>query len=466
MSHPAAPFINGVPLLALGVASLLGAPFASHAQDSGITDSVTELPQTLEDTLEPDEESQALSSSQALAPELGASLAGEEVTLETTDIATRLSLSTNRTTSQPLAVRTPRDPLSRRTQPRSKVEFQVRGGVEYDDNVFITQDDKVDDVAITVSPTLAVNSGDFRRRQASYISAAYTATGVYYVDDTTDEQLDHAGQVSGQWKRKRATVPFQLQYTRETGSFIDVAGRDTAEDFGGRIGLDYELSSKFAVGVSGEYAATNYELFADSDQYLVDAYLSYQPSRKVILSGVYRYRDAKTDGSDNQTYNAGIARATLLPNSKWRGVVEGGVAFSQLSKGDRSDFIYRLALAYQPNTKQRFSVEAGRRPSTSAFTAGSGYIENGIRMTYEQALGSRTRLVLDGGYQMQDYFAAEEGVSIDRRDEFFTFSALLAYDLSTHWQAEVYYTYSDNDSNDPLVGFDNQRIGMGLTWTY
>ena len=38
--------------------------------------------------------------------------------------------------------------------------------------------------------------------------------------------------------------------------------------------------------------------------------------------------------------------------------------------------------------------------------------------------------------------------------------------LNAHWQAQVYYTYANNDSSDPLVEFDNQRVGMGLTWTY
>ncbi len=425
-----------------------------------------DFPQGIVETLPPDEASSALASGQPLAPELGAALAGENTTLGTNDIVTRLPLSTNRLVSQPLAVRSPRDPLAERSRPKARVQFQIRGGVEHNDNVFISDEDEVDDVVFTVAPTLAVNAGDFRQQEASYLSAAYTATGSAYAGNEADESLDHLLHVSGQLKRKKTSIPYEAQFTHETGSFVDVGSRDTVDTYGGRIGLDHTISSKLSLGVSGEYSATDYRLFADSDQYLVDAYVNYHPSRKTTLSGVYRYSNAKTEGSESQSFNAALARAVINPTAKLNALFEAGVAVSSLDKGDRSDFIYRLALAYQPNRRQRFTLSALRQPSTSAFTVGSGYIENGVQLTFEQALGKKTRLVLNGGYQLQDYFAAEEGVSIDRRDDYFVFSTLLAYDINSQWQAELYYFYSDNDSNRSHLEFSNQRVGMGLTWSY
>lgn len=360
----------------------------------------------------------------------------------------------------------PSDPLSARRKTKSKVSVSVRGGVEYNDNIFATADDEESDVVAIIAPTLSVNAGDFRKREATYLSAAYTATGSAYLEDTANDTLDHLLEVGGQWKRKRLTIPYDLRVSRETGAFLDIGGRDTAESYGGRVGIDYAASSKVSFGLSGEYSTTDYSLFADFESAVAEAYVGYNVTSKLTLNAVYRYSDAKTDGSDGQSYQAALVRVNARPNSKVTAFAEAGLAFSSLGRGDRNDLIYRAGVAVQPTSKQRITFEAVRQPSTSSFTTGSGYINNGVQLRYEQALGARSRVVVTGGYEIQDYFAADEGVTTDREDDYFVFSSLLAYDLNAHWQAQVYYTYANNDSSDPLVEFDNQRVGMGLTWTY
>ena len=367
---------------------------------------------------------------------------------------------------QPRVAGAPRDPLAARRKTKSKVGVSVRSGVEYNDNVFASNADEESDVVAILAPTLSVNAGDFRGREATYLSAAYTATGSAYLDDTANDTLDHLLEVGGQWKRKRLKIPYDLRVSRETGAFLDIGGRDTAESYGGRLGIEYAASSKVTLGVSGEYSTTDYSLFADFERAMAEAYVGYNVTSKLTLDAVYRYSDSKAQGADGQSYQAALVRVNAQPNSKVNAFAEVGVAFSSLGKGDRNDLVYRVGVAVQPTSKQRLAFEAIRQPSTSSFTVGSGFINNGLQLSYEQAVGARTRIVVTGAYEMQDYFAADEDVSTDREDDYFVFSSLLAYDLNAHWQAQLYYTYANNDSSDSLVEFDNQRVGMGLTWTY
>jgi hypothetical protein len=338
--------------------------------------------------------------------------------------------------------------------------------VEYDNNIFIDGDSPEGDFIVVIAPRLAVNAGDYKQQQASYLSAAYTATASEYLSNTTEETLDHLVEVSGQWKRAKLTMPFAARFARETGTYLDLGTRDTAEFYDVQLGAKYRLSSKYAVGILGEYAATEYERAANFDDHLVEAYLSYNYSSKTAISTVYRYNQSQTDGADAQTYQAALLRFRTQPTRKLSGVVETGAAFSRLGNGDRSDLVYRLAFAYQPNSRQRLTLQALREPSTSSFTVGSGSINNALQLSYEHAMGNRLRLVLSGAYQLSDYFAADEGVFTDREEEYLTFSTLLAYDINPHWQAELFYTYSDNQSKDASLAFDNQRVGLGLTWLY
>ena len=435
------------------------------AQSPG--DAFGQLPSGFESSLTPDDDASALIDGGAvLAPDLGGSLTDEAPSAVGTTVVEPIPLFDQGIVGQPTVVGNTRDPLAARRKAKSNVQFQIRTGIEYNDNVFIDGQDKDDDVAFTIAPTLSVNAGDFRNQQAAYLSAAYTATGSAYLKNTTPETLDHLLQFQGQLKEKKITIPFAIQLSRETGAFLDLGGRDTAESYGGRLGIEYALGPKVSLGGAAESSMTDYEIFADFHSFLAEAYVNYRISSKTTVSGVYRFADSKTDGADNQSYQAALVRVDARPTAKINARAEAGVAFSSLSKGDRSDLIYRVGVAYQPNSKQRLSMEAVRQPSTSAFTVGSGFINNGLQVTFEQALGHKTRLLLNGGYQHQDYFAAEEGVTADRQDDFFVFSSLLAYDINPHWQAELYYTYSSNESNDTTLDFDNQQVGMGLNWIY
>lgn len=403
---------------------------------------------------------------QPLTPDTAGTLTTSDPSLGTSAVAAIPSPTfSDPVLSQPTTIGG-RDRLTRRERPKSRFELGIRGGVEYNDNIFAEGSDEEEDVLVIVAPTLAVNAGDFRRREGVYLSAAYTATGSTFINNTTDETLDHLLAVEGQLKQKRLTVPFQARLARETGSFLDVNGRDTAQSAGIGIGLDYAINQKLSLGITGEYSMTDYDLFADFESFTTDVYVTRKLSQKAAWSAIYRYNSAEADGADPQKFQAALARVTLDPNSKWTGFAEAGVAFSDLDNGDRTDLIYRLGLAYRPTSKQRFTVEASRRPSTSSFTVGSGFIENGVLVSYERAIGAKARWVVSGGYQVQDYFAADEGVTVDRQEDTFQFSTALAYDLNAHWRAELYYSYVSNDSNEAGLGFDNQRFGLGLNWSY
>lgn len=453
-SHDPAPLVLGLVIVTTQLSQV-------NAQTT--EDLAPPFPRSLADTLPAEEETSALAIEDPLAPGLGAALAGEDTILERTTAPPPFAAQP---LSRPGALRSPKDPLQERRRKKSAFGFQIRSSVEYNDNVSISSDDPEGDVVIILAPTLSANAGDYREQQATYLSAAYTATGSAYTSGSTEDTFDHLLEVSGQWKHKKTTMPFQAHFTRESGAYLDLGGRDTATSYGGRLGVEHALSSKLSLGVSGEYAATDYELFADFYTYIADAYVKVHFSRKTALSGVYRYRFSKTEDAAGQTYQALLMRLDARPTAKISGLAEAGAAFGRFDNSRRTDLIYRLALAYQPNRRQRLSLEAIRQPDTSAFTVGSGIISNGVQLVFEQAIGKKTRLILNGGYQLQDYFAAEEGVSTDRKDEYLSFSALLVYEINPHWQAELHYAYGNNDSNESLLGFNNQRAGVGLTWTY
>ena len=286
---------------------------------------VSALASDFPSSLVADETDNALAPDEELSAALTGSL-GDDTRSSSGQVVVPERLFENERLQQPRVTGTPRDPLSARRKTKSKVYVSVRGGIECNDNVFASGDNEESDVVAILAPTLSVNAGDFRGREATYLSAAYTATASAYLEDTANDTLDHLLEVGGQWKRKRLTIPFDLRVWRETGAFLDIGGRDTAESYGGRLGIEYAASSKMTFGLSGEYSTPDYSIFADFESAVAEAYVGYNVTSKLTLSGVYRYSDAKAQGADGQSYQAALVRVNAQPNAKVTAFAEAGLA--------------------------------------------------------------------------------------------------------------------------------------------
>jgi len=102
------------------------------------------------------------------------------------------------------------DPLAPKRQPKTCVVIGVRSSIEYNDYIF-TDNDNEDEVVAMLVMALGVNTGDFRKQEAAYLSAAYTATELAYINNTTEETVIHLLEAEDQQGRGKLTVPFTRQ---------------------------------------------------------------------------------------------------------------------------------------------------------------------------------------------------------------------------------------------------------------
>src|SRR5258708_3315265 len=60
--------------------------------------------------------------------------------------------------------------------------YAIRGGMVYDDNIYISHTNKQSDVIWTVAPNVTIGAGDYREQQASMLSLSYTPSFIFFTD--------------------------------------------------------------------------------------------------------------------------------------------------------------------------------------------------------------------------------------------------------------------------------------------
>src|SRR5207245_353294 len=77
--------------------------------------------------------------------------------------------------------------------------FGIRGGVVYDDNIYISPNKK-SDVIWTIAPNVTLAAGDYRAKEANFLTLSYTPSVILFSDQTRNDALDHEAVLNGQWR--------------------------------------------------------------------------------------------------------------------------------------------------------------------------------------------------------------------------------------------------------------------------
>ena len=154
--------------------------------------------------------------------------------------------------------------------------------------------------------------------------------------------------------------------------------------------------------------------------------------------------------------------------------MSGGVNVQQYLSGGQSPLvtpIFSATIQYQPFDQTRMTVTASRTVTPASFQ--NQTTENDqITADLNQRLLGRLFLDLSGGYSTSSYQATATGVSTSRNDDVYTFSARLSCPFLKRGTFSVFYSYTDNSSNESGFttgsgfGFTSHQVGFGINYRY
>jgi hypothetical protein len=345
--------------------------------------------------------------------------------------------------------------------------YNFSTGVTYDDNIFITNQNRVADEIFTVSGGLTLGLGDFRNLQDNYLLAQYQLTGFFYVHNSQEDAPQQQFALRTQFRFSKLTLQTQTLYdyltqaNRQVGNFV----RQTVIDNSLRLNYDYSDKTQFFLG--GEQITNLFASFLNSYEYIGRLGGTYQISPKINLGGEAVFGRLVQEQSATGTY----AQLRLLADYDLTGKlsaqlsVGGEIRYYDSSGGDltKATPVFSLGLTYRPFPDTSIGLRAYRNVNASPSLAGENYTATGIALQLRQLLFQRLTVGISTGYENDSYLATQAGAAEpNRTDNYYFIEPNFTYRFRDWLSATLSYEFRRNASNEASSAFFDNRITFSV----
>src|SRR5437867_7178083 len=358
-----------------------------------------------------------------------------------------------------------------------ELRLTVRG--VWDDNIFISNTNRVSDYYFAIEPEITIGVGDIEGRNRSYLRLDYMPSAILFVDHSDEDAFNQLIHLEGGYNFGRLRLSLfedvALLESANLNSLIDTTGLWANTDasaptrvniFNTRAVANYELTGK--VSLQGEFGSSIFFYPGHISSYTIDGglylYYNWLPKVSVGIGGTFGYDWVDAPTTD-QTFEQVNLRLNYEVTAKVGLYASGGVEFRQFD-GNRDTYdtpVFEVGLTYYPFDGSTLTLAAGRRIYNSGFEPGQDFANTYVVGRFQQRLFHRLYFGLAGGYENSDYFAADRDVSATRNDDYWFIEPSVDV-LITRWlSAGVYYLHREDISNEDFFSFDDNQVGVRAT---
>ncbi len=296
----------------------------------------------------------------------------------------------------------------------------LRGGASYDDNIYISSTNRQSDAILSIAPGVLLGAGDYRAKEESLVSIAYSPNFILYSDHTRNSAVDQDAALKAQWRP--ASWTFGLQQSRVL-SF-----------------------NEWQVGSCLDYWLT--------------------PKIKVCAGLNAGFLDVQ--GGPNQTYQQGLVRATYSWSEKLeaRGTAGAEVREFESAQKDQLTGVFAIGGTYKPLENTSVSLDAYRRNVNSAVLVSQNYTLTGISAGVRQLFQEKYTLGLSGGYDNLKYTSTDPTVTATRKDDYYYVKLSAEWQVAPRLVVQAYYQYRKNHSTLANFNFDNNQTGVNFSYAF
>ena len=344
----------------------------------------------------------------------------------------------------------------------SELFVTATAGVQYNDNILLTQNGTKSDTVFDAAPGLLAiwgQSSDLKGQTSfSEDFSAYSSNSGLNASlakfDLTNKYDDGATKVDFDGWFHQVD-----QATRDVRGAGFLVHRDLSH---AELEGENEVTSKTSVKLGIAYDDTQYKHtgYTDWQWYEVPLNYYYKVEPKLDLSAGVRYKDNQlgTGGIDSKEYYYNVgARGELAP--KLTGEFSVGLNSRKLNGiGTKDEFGLESNFTYAYSPKTSFTFGANNDFGYSA--AGTAYKTLGLNGGIDAAVSSDLKVDGTLAYSRYSYSTTSQ------RDDFYTGQVSATYLLNGYVSLTGAYAYSDDQSNLAGVSFKNNILSVTATFRY
>jgi len=362
---------------------------------------------------------------------------------------------------------------------------------EYNDNIYATKDDTVDDLITEVAPQVTIVSDWGRHALVGYARANFARHADYHHENTDDYEVGTRGRLD---VTRSMTLNGQLEYDQEheprTSANVTDAISPTQFEVGhvaatARYELNRLLLSgqtdfrtyKFNNGIAEDGTVVvqddrdrNEFVFTGRGDYAIS------PDTAVFIEATGETRDYKR-GTFSGVVNRLVTRDSdgyiLLTGANFElgSLTRGEIAVGYMSQSyddsafkNVNGFSARVRVEWFPTELTTVTLTGARTIEESAVIGAAGYIASSLEARVDHELLRNVILTGQISYANDDYQgASSNGFTFDRTDDILNFGLSATYLLNRHTGLTFNYGYLKQNSKGREAGRDFTVNQVGLT---
>jgi hypothetical protein len=354
-------------------------------------------------------------------------------------------------------------------------------GMRFDDNIYATPDNVIDDMILTVSPALEARSGWQRHALSLSAGANIARYQDYTSEDTEDYWLEAKGRydLSDRAKLIAGARHAFAHEDRESADDLAAIAPTTYRDDMLYGGIEQRFDSGLSLRLAGSYRQLDYDnvpntLLQTNDDRDRDRMTGAIRLGYAMQSGYQWFAQAALDRRsyrlplDDAGYHRDSSGYRLQTGIQWRRGPFSGDAFighmtqdyddAGLSDVSAPDF--GTSLNWQVGTQTTLHVAVERAIEETTQAGASSYLSTSLNAGLSHKL--RPDLGISGslGMMTADY----QGLS--REDDFIEAALGIKYELSRRTYLAGNYRFLERDSNDDAFDFDRNQVSLLVGWQF
>lgn len=335
-------------------------------------------------------------------------------------------------------------------------------GVEYNDNIFISETDRVADLLWIATGGFVFELGDFRNHAENYLGVKWLGQPVIYTKNPEQNAFNQFASITLQYRFSKMVARWDSNYSIVKGPNRDVNAITTTQQFWNSLVFAYDYSEKTQLNLTLYQSTTLTEDFEDNNQYEAKAGVNYQIFPKMRVGGEGAIGVLDSSNTPLQYYQQLRLQVAYVPTGKLTFMFNGGLQFMEFDGSDvvKVEPVFSLGVQYQPFPATSIGLMGFRNIHSSSLSPGQDYAATGFELSVQQRFFQRLFGAVSFGYENDSYFGTTPETPTQRVDNYLYVRPRLTYAFVDWFSASIYYEYRQTASNQESISFYNNRAGL------
>lgn len=338
----------------------------------------------------------------------------------------------------------------------------------YDSNIFLSSSKPTSDMVFRVGPVIAYSTNDSTTSDGGFIKVAYHPTTVIYAENDSDNRVDQQALLTAGWRGKVTQLTYKGAIQKLGDATADTGRQTDRLEFENEIRGAWQPREKVTLELAVGNQQSDYSdptLF-DSSKIYAEVVSRYAYSPKTQLGLAYQAARFKVQDSPDQDTQQLTGEIEWQPREKIRVLLKVGAEYRNVAKDSQLNPVLEGRSEWTPREGTSIYITGYQRQTASAYYAGQIYNAKGATMGVSQRLNTNWTARLEGGIESATYSRVSGSGASGRRDRIWFIRPAIEYKISDELNVAVFYRTSEDSSNEPSFGYQQQMAGVEFVYKF